>query len=160
MRRAPRRLHARARVGWTGPRTSTHLIFVGDGPFRGELQALCTALVVPALFTGRLTERRLRVRFVRCGVPALPFIPFLAFPCFWSVLGFVFLVGLVSLVGFKGPFGGRESTFFGLRPSLFPPLPLSLKVPFFVRMRSAAQFRPSRRCKIGPRRPGCCFFFE
>ncbi|KAF8197192.1 hypothetical protein K438DRAFT_1967439 [Mycena galopus ATCC 62051] len=41
----------------------THLVFVGDGPLRASLQALCVELGVPAIFTGQLTGRRLSEAF-------------------------------------------------------------------------------------------------
>ncbi|KAJ6467899.1 hypothetical protein C8R45DRAFT_1219049 [Mycena sanguinolenta] len=37
----------------------THLVFIGDGPFRASLQALCTSLGVRAIFTGQLTGVKL-----------------------------------------------------------------------------------------------------
>ncbi|KAF8162060.1 hypothetical protein K438DRAFT_2025600 [Mycena galopus ATCC 62051] len=40
-------------------RARTHLVFVGDGPFRAPLQALCVALGVLTIFTGQLTGRPL-----------------------------------------------------------------------------------------------------
>ncbi|KAF7378253.1 hypothetical protein MSAN_00250500 [Mycena sanguinolenta] len=37
----------------------THLVFIGDGPFRPSLQALCASLGVRAIFTGQLTGKKL-----------------------------------------------------------------------------------------------------
>ncbi|KAF8162099.1 hypothetical protein K438DRAFT_2070306 [Mycena galopus ATCC 62051] len=51
----------------------THLIFVGDGPFRGSLQALGVELGFPAILPRQLTHRRLTEAFtsgdvIRCVV--------------------------------------------------------------------------------------------
>ncbi|KAF8162052.1 hypothetical protein K438DRAFT_2025595 [Mycena galopus ATCC 62051] len=50
----------------------THLVFVGDGPFRASLQALCVELGVPAIFTGQLTGRRLSEAFASADVMSSP----------------------------------------------------------------------------------------
>ncbi|KAF8197159.1 hypothetical protein K438DRAFT_1420259, partial [Mycena galopus ATCC 62051] len=50
----------------------THLVFIGDGPFRASLQALCVELGVPAIFTGQLTGRRLSEAFASADVMSSP----------------------------------------------------------------------------------------
>ncbi|KAF8162070.1 hypothetical protein K438DRAFT_2070254 [Mycena galopus ATCC 62051] len=50
----------------------THLVFVGDGPFRASLQALCVELGVLAIFTGQLTGRRLSEAFASADVMSSP----------------------------------------------------------------------------------------
>jgi glycosyltransferase involved in cell wall biosynthesis len=47
---------------------SVKLVFVGDGPFKTDLQQLCAARNIPAIFTGQLIGRALGEAFASADI--------------------------------------------------------------------------------------------